>query len=441
MAPMYFAQEKMSDMSLYEAFDKYSKRIKINIESPGKSEAQLLTMTNYEEAYLQLWMNDNWMDYQKTIEILDTVAKTLEMEIQLSIQQNWIPTMKYQITFEALNSTSVRFGTATTYSWDESDWVLAGRSIYYYDNNNYLVEIRSEVNLGDTILLYEKSLFTNNSLGQPLEEVQLKLNMSTSQFLNDYKYTYTYDNLNQLNLVNSIEASWNGNNWQDTAKTIYTRNSQLNVLTETNQYIIGGSEIVNNWYAEFTYDASGEYMTTLLNKYWETSSNSWLNNSRATLTYTNTNEILSEFYESFQSGIFVNSARTSYSYNNSNQRTEELNENFVSGDWQKSYRIIYFYSPTNIEGEGRIEGFSLEQNFPNPFNPSTTISFTIDNADLISLRLFDILGREVAILLNEYKTAGKHSVVFDASKLSSGTYFYQLSNGKNVNTKKAILIK
>jgi hypothetical protein len=166
-----------------------------------------------------------------------------------------------------------------------------------------------------------------------------------------------------------------------------------------------------------------------------------LNNSRATLTYTNTNEILSEFYESFQGGIFVNNARTSYFYNNSDQKTEELNENFVSGDWQKSYRIIYFYSPTNIEGEGRIEGFSLEQNFPNPFNPSTTISFTIENADLISLRLFDILGREVAILLNEYKTPGKHSVVFDASKLSSGTYFYQLSNGKNVNTKKAILIK
>ncbi|HSW55579.1 MAG TPA: T9SS type A sorting domain-containing protein, partial [Ignavibacteriaceae bacterium] len=86
--------------------------------------------------------------------------------------------------------------------------------------------------------------------------------------------------------------------------------------------------------------------------------------------------------------------------------------------------------------------FTLYQNYPNPFNPSTTIQFSLPKSGDVTLKVYDILGREVATLLNETKNAGSYEVDFNASQLSSGIYFYQLSVGNEFRqTKKLVLIK
>ena len=85
--------------------------------------------------------------------------------------------------------------------------------------------------------------------------------------------------------------------------------------------------------------------------------------------------------------------------------------------------------------------FSLLQNYPNPFNPSTIISYELPIGASISLKVYDILGREVKELVNEQKVAGTYSVEFDGSKLSSGVYFYTITAGKFSQTKKMILAK
>ena len=86
--------------------------------------------------------------------------------------------------------------------------------------------------------------------------------------------------------------------------------------------------------------------------------------------------------------------------------------------------------------------FMLEQNYPNPFNPSTTIDFTLAEDGRLTLKVFDLLGREVATLVdNDLKAGIKHSVKFDASRLSAGMYFYRLDTGKNSMVKKLLLTK
>ena len=85
--------------------------------------------------------------------------------------------------------------------------------------------------------------------------------------------------------------------------------------------------------------------------------------------------------------------------------------------------------------------FILSQNYPNPFNPSTTIQFQIPNSSFVNLKIYDILGNEVAALLNEEKPAGIYEVEFNASGLASGIYFYKLQAGNFVETKKMILMK
>lgn len=85
--------------------------------------------------------------------------------------------------------------------------------------------------------------------------------------------------------------------------------------------------------------------------------------------------------------------------------------------------------------------FELSQNFPNPFNPVTNINFSIPKSDYVSLRVYDMLGREVKTLVNGGLTAGEYQVNFDASALSSGVYYYSIRTGDYVSVKKMVLVK
>jgi len=85
--------------------------------------------------------------------------------------------------------------------------------------------------------------------------------------------------------------------------------------------------------------------------------------------------------------------------------------------------------------------FNLYQNYPNPFNPSTKISWQSPINSYQTLKVFDVLGNEVATIVNEYRTAGKYEAEFDATKLSSGIYYYQLNAGDFSQTRKMVLIK
>lgn len=108
---------------------------------------------------------------------------------------------------------------------------------------------------------------------------------------------------------------------------------------------------------------------------------------------------------------------------------------------------VYFdrYSAvTHVSNNGSViaDKFELEQNYPNPFNPSTSISFSLPKDAQVTLRIFDISGKEVARLLNsEFKKANNYTVHFNGINLASGTYFYKLEAGEFVDTKKMILIK
>ncbi|MGK9477007.1 GDSL-type esterase/lipase family protein [Melioribacter sp. OK-6-Me] len=86
-------------------------------------------------------------------------------------------------------------------------------------------------------------------------------------------------------------------------------------------------------------------------------------------------------------------------------------------------------------------GFILQQNYPNPFNPRTRITFKINKANEVSLKIYDLLGKEIVTLVEGYKQAGEYAVDFDANKLSSGIYICKLHVGKNTDSKKIVLMK
>lgn len=99
-------------------------------------------------------------------------------------------------------------------------------------------------------------------------------------------------------------------------------------------------------------------------------------------------------------------------------------------------------SPTDIEkGFGLPEDFRLSQNYPNPFNPTTRIEFEMPVSGIVTLAVYDLLGRQVALLANENYSAGTHNIAFDASELASGVYMYRLNVAGQTFTRKMTLVK
>jgi hypothetical protein len=136
----------------------------------------------------------------------------------------------------------------------------------------------------------------------------------------------------------------------------------------------------------------------------------------------------------FVDGRGTTSDKTEYSF---------IDNNEISG--------LYYYRLRQIDFDGKSEysqtvqvdvqapvNFSLSQNYPNPFNPSTTISFGLPVASQVQIVVFDMLGREVATVVNKDFAQGTHQVVFDASSLSSGTYVYQLNSVANNGAKQTV---
>lgn len=107
------------------------------------------------------------------------------------------------------------------------------------------------------------------------------------------------------------------------------------------------------------------------------------------------------------------------------------------------YGLDILFTTTDIKPEENLlpDMIKLNNNYPNPFNPSTIISFSIPQSTFITLKVYDVLGNEIATLVNEEKTAGFYQVSFNASSLSSGVYFYTIRADNFTSTKKMLLMK
>lgn len=129
--------------------------------------------------------------------------------------------------------------------------------------------------------------------------------------------------------------------------------------------------------------------------------------------------------------------RNQYSY---------IDKNLSAGKYYYRLKQIDFDGSFNYSNQIEVElavinDFVLYQNYPNPFNPTTQISWQSPVGSHQTLKIYDVLGNEIATLVNEYREAGNHSVIFNAVSLSSGIYYFKLSTGDFIQTKKMVLIK
>ncbi len=166
-------------------------------------------------------------------------------------------------------------------------------------------------------------------------------------------------------------------------------------------------------------------------------------------TSTETNNFGFEVEKSYDGSNFVKIGFVS-----GNGTSTELNDYLYTDrpDVDKNTEIYYRLHQVDLDGTAKYSNtisvafelpssFALSQNYPNPFNPSTTISYSVAETVPVLLKIYDVTGQEVSVLVNEVKQAGKYGVSFDASKLTSGIYFYKLSAGSFSSVKKMSVLK
>ncbi|MFN3873920.1 MAG: carbohydrate-binding protein, partial [Ignavibacterium sp.] len=120
--------------------------------------------------------------------------------------------------------------------------------------------------------------------------------------------------------------------------------------------------------------------------------------------------------------------------------THQLETRFYNGGFNFSH-IEFELISSDVEESIQTLEYKLEQNYPNPFNPGTIIKYSLAESGKVSLKVFDLLGNLISVLVDDYMDSGNHQIKFDAQNLSAGVYYYRLECGSFSSTKKLVLIK
>ena len=367
----------------------------------------------------------------------------------------WVNSLQFLFTYDADGNELIQ----TYQLWKNNAWVNSDLNTYTYDASGQKL-------IADTYQVWQNNSWVNSSLD-----------------------TYTYD-ANQ-NEITNLTRLWNTNAWINYYLGTYTYDANGNNVTSTFQKWLDSSWVNASQYLQ-TYDVNGHELTWTLEQ-WQ--NNVWLNSILDTLTYDLKGNELTCLEKQWQNGVWVNSNLQTYTYDTNGNELSWLYSTWLNNSWENTYlcsqtydsngnislaseqqwinnswipsdgltalsnsknsyfgfKVPYYYASFTW-GEAQIAGlnsgnrlpanFILSQNYPNPFNPTTTIDYSVPKSSMVTIKVYDVLGKEVATLVNQNKSAGNYSVQFNASsKFASGVYLYRMQARSFVQTKKLILMK
>jgi hypothetical protein len=368
--------------------------------------------------------------------------------------------------------------------WVNNDWVNSSRSSYTYDDSGNCLIFLWEKWSDSAWTVTGRNCFTYNSAGLML--TNLCQWWSNDKWVQVYIEKYDYDS--NGNCLTDFYQRWVNNEWQNGDRHTNTYDISGNCLTQFYEEC-SDTGWVNEYRNTYTYSNSG-YRHDYVYEIWQ--DNAWMIYTKDTYTYDNSGNCMTDLCEHFDNGIYSNWYRSTFTYDNYHNYITAISEHFnYNSEWIYDYRTNYGYDnyancihgesfywqdSSWVPSEGGIDiwynyhkdvlpfynltvdmeyisftgvseensvltSFNLQQNFPNPFNPSTTINYSLPVSGNVKLTVYNILGRKVATIVDGYKAAGNYSVLFNGSNLASGIYMYRLEAGNYSFVKKLTLIK
>jgi hypothetical protein len=316
----------------------------------------------------------------------------------------------YYYSFPNQNLTQMDY-----YWYGNNTWILYGYYIYLWSSSNYLLNVTK---------------YTLSDIGPWV-------------YLATGKVEYYYDSINVL--IRKTELwSYYGYVWINDINDLYFYDQSGNNNERIRQeWSDNDSTWVNDYRYLYEYDVNNVLLSVVYQD-WQQNSLAWENVWRETYNYTQQNNIATMLRENWTPGTgWTNYVFRIYDYDENYNWMEKLTQLWDGSLWTNYYRhLATWIEPVSVwDTPAYLEEYYLSNNYPNPFNPSTKINFQIPTYSFVTLKVYDILGNEVSILVSEEKPAGAYSINFNATGLPSGIYFYTLTSSGHFETKKMILLK
>lgn len=314
----------------------------------------------------------------------------------------------------------------TTY-WDGKKWDNDRREDYIYNSEGNVIVQLNQIWKDNT---WENYFKINDVYG--VEEnlvISITEKWVDSVWINSYKTTTEYflDSLKS----SSLFQEWQNNKWEDKrfANIEYDNENRVTAITT---YDWNG--ITWNSYLRMTANYfSSQFQIIKLVEFWDVSG--WVNLYRNFESYATDNYFTRSVFELWTNDGWLQADGPIHLYN-----PDRFELHYLTHEM-----LVYYNESTNIKEEitKYLNEYKLIQNYPNPFNPSTTISYQIQSSNFVTLKVYDVIGNEVAVLVNEWQEPGRYNAQFTTSgkQLASGMYFYTLTAGNFIDTKKFILLK
>jgi len=381
----------------------------------------------------QEWENSNWVDKYRTSNQYDAFNNNTTSLTEVLESSAWVNDSKYLLNYDGNgNITEV-----IVQSWENMEWVNFDREIYAYDNENRMIESIYQLWDGSDWMNSDRILYTYDgpTLSEELHQLWEDI------WVNETIYTYSYDGNN--NQIGRLTQQWIDEKWENDQQVAVEFNGHL--ITQEFYEMWVDTAWSNMGLRKIQYDGNNN-RTQDTWQYWH-SLYGWVDQTRWTLTYTQNNQLyewITELSVPNEGWSYI--SKLTYSYDQYSNLVHWLWEDWEESGWINHVQVLSTYAPaTWLEKRiSSLSEFSLSQNYPNPFNPVTTIRWNLPSGSNITLKVYDILGNEVATLVDEYKPAGSHEFEFNPASfnnLSSGIYYYQLRTDHFVQSKQMLLVK
>ncbi len=422
------------------------------------------TNRNMTSELFQMWVGSQWVnDWQYTY-TYDTNGNMISDLTQDWDGSQWVDSWQWTFTYDkAGNEISHLYQI-----WDGSQWINCYQSTYKYDTNGNWISWLYQKWDGSQWVDSWQGRYTYDTDGNMISH--LYQDWDGSQWVNDWQGRYTYDT--DGNMIFRLYQDWDGSQWVNYWQNTFTYDTNGNMISGSFQYW-DGSQLVDSWQYTYAYDTNGNIISVLSQKLLDSSH--FIDKHQYIYTYDTDGNLISQLFKSWNGSQWRNRHQYTYTYNIFakvlvtpydlilyGNFTSYLHQVWDGSQWamgnheglsfQDSYgnyfyfygakSTVYYNTTTGIkENDNIISGFSLSQNHPNPFNPVTTINYSLPKNSNVKLEVFDVTGRKVQTLVYENKPTGEHKAVFNAANYSSGTYFYRLQTKEFRITKSMLLLK
>ncbi|MFH1687707.1 MAG: T9SS type A sorting domain-containing protein [bacterium] len=397
-------------------------------------------------------------------------SPTLASQVPLyKIFSNWIgdvwePHSRYEYIYD--HSDNVL--SETVLAWEASDWVNSERTSYTYKGAVSFTEALGEVWDGNKWIYEWRLVYNQGGLGS--EEELVEQVWTGGEWLDESRIVYERkDGL----IVSAVRSEWILGKWVEIERTLYAYDGSGNLVEQIDQ-VWGVSDWENVLRQEYTY-GGGLLMVYLVQDWF----GAWENQTQFRYSYRTDNQLASIVQEIPDGGHWIPTLQTTYDYDLFDVQIGFLVQSVVGGhelnisrqlythdglgrrafEWYQAWNEIpppghwdnktqweYGYdSPTAVADNPSTQslptGFTLSQNVPNPFNPTTEIAFDLDRKSQTRLTIYNVLGQEVVVLVDDILADGRYRLEWDAADRASGVYFYRLETESGTLIRKMMLLK